>query len=362
MKNKSLLILTSITLVIIVAAMISTRNRAPQTSVERPTLSQELSDQVNNISQIIMESQAQSVHISKQGNNWSVMQADNYPAKFDKVKKLVLDVADLNILSQKTSNPELFGELGVQDPREQNSSSLQLTMLDGSGNAVIAIILGDKRAADGQYVRITDSNNTYLVDGQPAVSADPKDWIQTDLLDIDDERVSDVTINHPNGEIITLTRPDNESDFELQGIPEDMQAQPDNIISGPGTFLSNLTIQNAINRETFNFPGPQVITTIKTFDGLIATIHSAQTGAINYATIDFAVDESSMPSGSGSGARNAIVIGEKEEPTEEDVRKEVETLNDKTRNWVFIIPQYRYSLLTKRMEDLTDPVVSDNEA
>jgi hypothetical protein len=358
MSNKSLLILASVTIIIIIAAAISTSNRAPQTVVENPPLLPDLRNRINDISQIIIESPDNAVHITKLDDAWGVMQSDNYPARFDKVKKLVLDIAGLNIISEKTSNPDLFRELGVEDPSAENAASKMLTLLDGSGNELSRLIIGNTRPRDGLYLRKAGTNDTYLVDGNPEVTADPGDWVESDLLDIANERVMETTIEHPDGEIITLSREQGSEDFTLAEIPEGRKARSGYFTNQPATFLADLTIENAKSRENFTFPEPQVITTIRTYDGLVANINSAKIDNVNHAIMEFSVDESRLTTASAD-EEETVVIGEQPEQ-QPDVRQEAEELNNKVDNWVFIIPQSKYLLLTKRIDELTDAIETES--
>ena len=114
MSNRRLLLLSFITLIIIVAAVISNKDRAPQTVIESADLFPGLKDQINDVAQISIESATTSLNMKKQGENWLITEAGDYPARFDKIKQTVLSLADMKILSAKTSNPGLFLELWVE--------------------------------------------------------------------------------------------------------------------------------------------------------------------------------------------------------------------------------------------------------
>ena len=355
MRNKSLLILGLITIVIIIAATISTRNRAPQVIIEKPPLSDTLKGKINDVSQIIIESSDHSVHVTKFEDDWVVMQADDYPARFDMVKKLVLNTADLYILSEKTSNPDLFRELGVEDHTAENARSTLLTLLDASGNTLSSIIIGNSRSQDGFYVRKADSINTYLVAGRYDVSADPIEWIETSLLDIPNDRIMQVTIEHPDGETLTLSRETGAEQFVLADIPEGRKSRSQYFTSQPGTFLADLSIENARSRETFRFTESQVKTIIKTYDGLVASISSAKIDNLNYVAIDFSGDDTLIGQNQAQAEDEPIIIGEQESQNI-DVRGEIDQLNNKVSKWVFVVPQSKFLLLTKRTDELTDTI------
>jgi hypothetical protein len=359
MRNKRLLILASITIIIIVAATISTNNRAPQTVIEKTSLLPELKSQINNVSQIILESADNAVHITKSGDEWVVMQADNYPARFDKVKKLVLDTADLYVLSEKTSNPDLFKELGVEDITEENSNSTLLSLLDDSGSSLTSIIVGNSRTQDSVYVRTAGSNNTYLVSGNTDVTTNPTDWIEKTLFNIADERIMGVMIEHPDGDVVTLNRPQGVENFTLTNIPNGRKSRSEYFTNQPGTFLSNVSILDAKSREAFSYPEPPVKTIISTYDGLVATINSAKVDGRDHVSMEFSVDGSLYTQSQDMANDSVIVIGE-EQSTALDIKQEAQELNDKVMEWVFIIPQAKHLILSKTTSELTDVIEEES--
>ncbi len=47
----------------------------------------------------------------------------DYPVEFEKVKEALVELADFKVIESKTSNPELYGQLGVGDPAPDNTTS-----------------------------------------------------------------------------------------------------------------------------------------------------------------------------------------------------------------------------------------------
>jgi hypothetical protein len=160
----------------------------------------------------------------------------------------------------------------------------------------------------------------------------------------------EVTIEHPDGETLTLTRQEGEEIFTLAAVPEGRKPRSQYFTNQPATFLAKLNIENAQSQTNFSFPETLVKTTFRSYDGLVATVYSAKLDGINFASMEFSVDEGML----GNEPNDAIVIGEQE--THIDVRQEVADLNNKTGNWVFVIPQSNYLLLTKRTSELTDTI------
>jgi Domain of unknown function (DUF4340) len=365
MSNRRLLILSFITLIIIVAAVISSKGRAPQTVIESAELFPGLKDQINSIAGITIESASGTLNLKKQGEDWLIAEAGDYPARFDKVKQTVLTLADMKIQSEKTSNPALFSELGVEDITAEKSTSQLLSLKDGSGNALASVITGDLRTSDiagdtGVYVRKPGANETWLASGVIQVSSDVIEWIEQNLVNIADDRILDTRIEHPDGSVLAISRAKGQEDFAVTEIPEGKESRSAYFINQTGTILSNLTVENVKAREGFVFPDTATKTTVRTYEGLIASITTANIEGANYIALDFTVDESLMTATatatSDKPEQEAIVIGEPEKKAETapiDVRKEAAELNSKVTRWVYTIPSSKYALLVKKVTDVT---------
>jgi len=364
MSNRSLLILSFITLIIIVAAVISSKERAPQTVIESAELFPGLKDQINSIAGITIESASGTLNLKKQGQDWLIAEAGDYPARFDKVKQTVLTLADMKIQSEKTSNPALFSELGVEDITAEKSTSQLLTLKDGSGNALASVITGNLRTSNiagdtGVYVRKPGANETWLASGVLQISSDVIEWIEQNLVDVADDRILDTRIEHPDGSVLAISRTKGAEDFTVTEIPEGKESRSAYFINQIGSILSNLTVENVKAREGFVFPDTATKTTVRTYDGLVASIATANIDGANYIALDFTVDESLMTATTAATTdkpeQEAIVIGEPEktESAAIDVRKEAADLNSKVTRWVYTIPSSKYALLVKKVTDVT---------
>ena len=366
MSNRRLLLLSFITLIIIVAAVISNKDRAPQTVIESADLFPGLKDQINDVAQISIESATTSLNMKKQGENWLITEAGDYPARFDKIKQTVLSLADMKILSAKTSNPALFSKLGVEDTTAEKSSSNLLTLKDAGGKSLAAVIVGNLRISDtagdtGVYLRKSGGNETWLTSGVLQVSSDVIEWIEQNLVNIADDRIMDTRIEHPDDSVLAISRLKGEEDFTVTEIPEGKESRSAYFINQTGTILSNLTVENVKAREGFVFPDTATKTTVRTYEGLIASITTANIEGANYIALDFTVDESLMTATTTAATpdkpeQETIVIGTPEKKAETapiDVRKEAAELNSKVTRWVYTIPSSKYALLVKKVTDVT---------
>ncbi|HKK15662.1 MAG TPA: DUF4340 domain-containing protein, partial [Gammaproteobacteria bacterium] len=203
MKNKKLVIFFLVTLAVIVTAGIVSSLRSPQSTVEKTLLFPGLSDKINQVSRITVSGDKKSVELVEEGGDWRVASSANYPAIFSKVRSVALNLSHMKIIDEKTSNPEFYDRLSVEDPNQKEARSLLLTLENNAGETLAKIIVGQPRQSSsskpGLYVRLPGEKTALLVEGQLDISAEDTDWYIRDLIDIPSAVVKRVDITYPDG-------------------------------------------------------------------------------------------------------------------------------------------------------------------
>jgi len=363
MKSNKLIIFAIITIVAILAATMMSRHRAPETSVHKQTLFPKLLDKVNDVTSVSLKKQDKSLNLVRKDGQWAIQEADNYPADFAKIRETVIAVAELETQAEKTSNPELYKRLGVEDPSATTASSLQLSLSGVDGTLLASIIVGKNRLSKsssdnpGLYVRLPDAKTALLVGGRLDVSTDVKDWFKSELFDINASRIRIIQIDHVDGSVVKLGREKNVDEFNLEDLPKGMQMQSSVIISRMGTMLEDLRADNVVSANRLA-KADQTTTTIHTFDGLIITINSAESGGINYSSFGFAVDENvAKKAGNEHAEKDKTGEDDKSDPV-----KQAETLNKIMSGWAYAMPSFKYELFTNTMDKLSKKPDSAGES
>lgn len=345
MRTRNLVILAAVTLIIIIVAVAASLSRAPQSGKEKTLLFPELKDTINNTSEVIIRGQGRTVTLLKQEIGWSVKEAGGYPANFDRLKPLLVGMTTLRIVEEKTRNPELYPRLGVEDPDNPGAASHLLVLKDDSGQTLAELIVGKSRrdAASpegGLYVRRPDQAQSLLVEGRLTVTSQITDWFSQRLFSIAPDRIRSMVIRHPDGETVTVSREEKGDDFSVEPVPEGRKPQSEIILTRMGTVLENTFALNVASAEDFTFPGDHVRATIRTFDGLVTEVQAVRKDDRNYVAFRFSVDESRLST---------------EEEDGPDVREQADKFNKTASGWVFTLPDHRYDLLTRTLNDLTRP-------
>jgi hypothetical protein len=361
MKSNKLIILALVTVAVIFAATMMSRHRAPTTSVEKQTLFPGLLEKVNDVNSLSLTKYNQSLTLSQIENKWGIEQADNYPADFGKVRETVIAVADLMILAEKTSNADFYEKLGVEDPAMEDASSLQLSLLDSTGNSMAKLIVGNARHSkspgdkDGLYVRLPDSKTALLVQGRLNVSADVKDWFTRELFSIDASRIKNINIVHADASTVKLSREQDIDDFIVEDLPDGMEMQSNVVISRMGTILEDIFVDNVMKLEKLT-GSEQTTVTIHTFDGLVITITSAEIDGINYSGFSFAASESTSDTSAEESEDEVSGTDKKPKPAEE-----AKTLNSLMSGWAYAIPSFKHELFTRKADQLIRKAGSADE-
>jgi hypothetical protein len=387
MSKKSLAILAIITLVIVGAAWYLTEQRLPKTELAKRPLYPELLNHVNDIARIEVKTKDQDTVLVKQGEQWVIENRSRYPALFEKVRGAVLAIADLKILEGKTKNKELYPRLGVEDIETQGASSRQVVLIDQGGQPLAALIVGKKRTATSGrgipafYVRKVGEPQALLVKGAlEDLPEKPIDWTDQSLLNIDAKRIRAITIEPPGQGPLQIHRKDaGTQDFTLDNILKGTKLKSQTALNGLASTLEFLQFEDVVARAGFTPPPNPTVTTLRTFDGLIAKVTTANLNDKAHASFEFAYDaeaaaqaketpatEETKPSADAAAkptASNQPATAETPKTeAKPSVEEEAAKLNEKTRDWVYILPGYKATLLTKTLSDLTAPEPKAEEA
>jgi len=352
MRNKKLIIFSAITIIVIVAASITAQLQAPQKIRSKDILFPDLASQINEISLIEIQGNNQLLILHKKNGIWVINNADDYPAIFEKIKETIINLSALKIISEKTDNPELYVKLGVEGPSGKNSKSHLLILKDNVNNEVTKLIVGlprhSKSASNspGLYVRKPDELNALLVEGSLDISDDTTDWFDQNILDVPSSHIQEIVIRHPDGDSVNIIKQHKQqTEFELLNNIDEKKSVFKIIFNRISTSLEELWAENVKTVKGFVFPEDAVVTTIKTFDGLVITIKCIMIDERPYAHFSFDSEDALSDTDSESGASD--------DTSKINTKEEAQILNNLMSEWIFEIPDFKYNDLTKRMESIT---------
>jgi len=274
------------------------------------------------------------VNFKQSGGRWTVVEKGGYPADQERVRKLLLQLAELELVEPKTDRPELLARLDLDDPANGNSTLVNLG--DRSGALVGQIVIGRPRPSDieggeaGVYVRKPDSDQAWLARGSFELGGDALSWVDRHIIDIPPARVASAVLTAADGGTAVVARSSADQPLAIDGLPPDAKPKPDEALAAPAGALEALDLADVKPAAEMPIPEDGVATAaFTTFDGLVVGLRLSRPDKGNWVAIEV--------TGDGKSAAEAKALAARLAP------------------WRFAIPAERAKLLRTSLSDLLLP-------
>jgi len=171
-----------------------------------------LASNAGNVAAIEVRQGTKQLTIEKADNGWRLKERGGYPVPADKVRALMVSLAEADLVEAKTRVADRYGLIDLEDPTGAAAKSRSVRLLDAKGGVVAEAVVGKKRSDAfgfgkvGTYVRKPGDAQTWLANAEVDASADLKDWIKTDVFQVDSSKVSRVTIEIPGEQPLKVER------------------------------------------------------------------------------------------------------------------------------------------------------------
>ncbi len=334
MSKKHFSWLLVVTVVVAIVVLLLPGTTGKENLFQSRTLLPDLAGQVNDIKGVEIVSQGPTTvaKLLRSGDEWVVAEAASYPANWESLRSLLKDLAQAEIIENKTSKAEFYSRLGVEDLAEADATGV-MVVLSGTDEVAAVIIGKSAQGRQGQYVRLRGVEQSALIGTQLRVASDIQSWLQRSIVDISASEVVEFKIAHADGETVNATKVSaDDADFQLQGIPDGREIQSAWSVNQVGGALSALQLEGVKKADDADWS-----------DSLRFSLLSADGLLIEAELVEDADDHwirlvASAPSGDDSA----------EEPTSDRVN----SINARVSGWAYRIASYKYDSMAKRMEDM----------
>ena len=351
MNRRTLVVLVAALAILAIVAAVVLRG-AQTGSRDQGLLVPGLKEQLNGIAQIVVTGpgNAPIATLARGAENWTVVERGNYAADVGRIRRNLLALAEARIVEEKTSDPDFYDRLGVQDVSADTAKGVQLT-LTGSGKPVSVIIgLAPSGSTTQTYARRAGEPRSWLVTGQFDLGKTGGEWLDRSITDIPAGRIQSVTITHPGLETLRISRdpktdpkteksPASEGmvEFLVADVPAGRELSYPGIANGVAGVLAELQLDDAQARAALGAnPGKPIVARFVTTDGL-----AVETSAWR------------LP----DGTRFTFIASAAGEG-DGDAAKEAAAINARLGGWVYTVPSYKAEQLTRRLEELLAPASS----
>ncbi len=379
MKSKTIGLLAGITILGILLAIFLNREPSSTISQSGQKLFPELTNLVNDIDEVVIQTKEQTVTLKRDGQTWGVKEKARYRANFEKVKHVIVGLAELRIVEPKTKTPELYERLGLQDTDQEGSLSKMVTLKTTDNPEAARIVVGNQKPAKSNprmsdiYIRKPDDPQTWLVTGNLPLETVSGEWLDKEVTALTTKRVHQVTVTHPKGETLHLSKAKPEDlDFHLDSVPDGFKVSSQFNVNNVVGTLVQLELEDVKPQAEVDFSAnPGVSAVLETFDGLRLHVETTKQDEKVLAKVSAEFDSNIIqptesdpkPEASEKADDAETATNENDTATEapkkesllkkpEDVQKEIESINQRVKNWAYVLPSFKVENFSKLKKDL----------
>jgi hypothetical protein len=301
--------------------------------------------------------------LKKTATDWIVGQRD-FSSDSGRVRKLLLDLSDLQVDEDKTREPANYPQIGVEDVTSPQAMGTRVDVVEPG--KTLSLIVGKTSGTKSSYVRVVNTPQSFLASPQLTLDADPRRWLDRALIDIPEQRVKEIHVQPATGPAYTVTRTSaQQTDFTVPELPKGRELATSALINVAASGLAALSLDDVRKPSAADAtPKPAADATSRPFSrpathgksnpevqqSPVAAAAPAVTPGPAHATFHtfdgLAVDLS----GRQEADRRFITLAV--QSSSKDHEEEARTLNARFNGWEFEIPSYKYDSLFRPLEEL----------
>jgi Domain of unknown function (DUF4340) len=316
--------------VAVIALALWVSSRQPHEGMERTgqLVLPGLEHSVNSITEVrLVKGDGTRTTLRKGTTDWIIAER-GFPADSSRVRKLLLDLAQLQVVEEKTSDPASYSQIGVEDVSSPKAAGTRIELVQPGKTS--SLIVGNASGTRSSYVRVSGAKQSWLASPQVTPEADPRRWLDDSVIDLPEARVKDVMEHPTTGVSYAVTRPSvQQAVFSVPDVPKGRELTSASAGNPVASALSSLTLED-IHKVTAPQTYPDHVT-FHTFDGL---------------TLDL--------SGRKDGDRHLIVLDA--QSSTKATEQEAQTLNSRLKGWEIEVQGYKYDSIFQPLDGLLKPL------
>ncbi|KPK76185.1 MAG: hypothetical protein AMJ79_07695 [Phycisphaerae bacterium SM23_30] len=204
MSNRNLTILAVVAAVVLAWAIVQSRlsNRRTVKTLETGPLIQGLETAA--IDRIQLGTGPESVVLKRQDQGFVITDKDNYPAQTRTINELIANCLEIQTAELVTHSPSNHEDLEVTEEKAR----YLVKFFDAENQLITGVVVG--KYADqgsGSYVRQVNSDEVYLAESSPYLQTQVLSYIDSRLIEVDQDEITQVQITIDQDDYILLQEP-----------------------------------------------------------------------------------------------------------------------------------------------------------
>ena len=337
MKPKTFVITALAAVVSSIAAVIvyTTHNQWDQGRIAGEKLVPALASGEADVRSLVISHEGETITLeSNADGQWTLKERDGSPADPDKVRSLLVKLAQAELIEAKTRMPDRHALLELEDPSAEGAKSRSLKILDGNGNVVADLIIGKRHweafgtGKSGTYVRKAGDAQTWLANVEFNLYARIRSWIEPKIFDTESSNIQWLTVHIPGEETLRIEREaGDDGKAKFVGFPDDVKLKDASAADG---ILRAAAYIDADDVRKLDSPpsGDVNVVSFATKDGLEVTLWLRKDGDDYWLSL----------AATGDG----------------DAKETAEKITRQTKGWEYKISNSKAGSLLKRRADLIE--------
>jgi hypothetical protein len=325
--QRVLLLLVAGVLVIAGSLWISTQRHLERATLAGDPVLAGLEKSLNDITEVhLSKGDGTRTTLKKGATDWMVAER-SYPADSGRVRKFLLDLAELKVIEEKTRNREFYAQLGVEDADSPKATSTRVELITPA--KTYALLVGKPGEGQNGFVRVVHAEPSLLAHPLITVDADPRHWLDRTIVDIADNRIKEATIEPATGPSYTATREAAQQDFKVAPIPKGRELSGSSAANELSSAFASLQADD-VRRA----PDAPVAGAAKPDHALFRTFNALELDVTGFV----------------EGEQHFVAIVAR--AAAKDSQTEAAAINQRLQGWQFEIPSYKYQPMFQPLEEL----------
>jgi hypothetical protein len=342
MKARAFVGFAVVTVVVTAAALVTVANRywiSSTIATVKPFPN--LLANINDVAELDIHAASGDAVIKRTDTGWAMAGKHDYPVKAEMVKSAVIGFGEMELTERKTSRPDRYPRLAVEDVGGTDTHSRLVTLKDAKGDKLAELIVGRPRGERvggqaGLYVRRPGDAQAWFTPANFEIPTNPNVWLEPRVIHVNSKRVARITTIQPNGATLVLYKDTPQTKhFAFKDLPPDKPVKGEAVADDMDSALSAIELTDVALQSDVDFSQKPWHAKIETFDGLVVDVDLVVRDQEIWAKFA-ATTEAPLADRDAQPPEVQAFLS-----TPDDVAKEAEALNSRFAKWAYELQKYQ---------------------